>query len=61
MKINLPDEKAHSNDEKIKELIKSRELMEDIGMLEGNPKRKDITSINEEIKKLKNSNYSLLK
>lgn len=49
----LSEKKDQSNDRKIKELIKNRELMKDIGVWEGNPKREDIKSINEEIEKLR--------
>ena len=58
---HLSGEKEQSNDRKIKELIKNRELMADIGVWEGNPKREDINSINEEIERLRNPDYSSLK
>ena len=35
--------------------------MADIGVWEGNPKREDINSINEEIERLRNPDYSSLK
>jgi len=52
---HLSEEKNRSNDRRIKELIKNRELMADLGVWEGNAKKEDINSINEEIKKLRNS------
>ena len=58
---HLSGEKEQLNDRKIKELIKNRELMADIGVWEGNPKREDIKSINKEIERLRNSDYSSLK
>jgi len=51
----LSEKKSRSNDRKIKKLIENRELMADIGVWEGNAKKEDINSINEEIKKLRNS------
>ena len=57
----LSGEKEHSNDRKIKELIKNRELMADLEVWEGSSKKEDIRSINEEIKRLRSSGYSSLK
>ena len=57
----MSGEENQLNDRKIKELIKNRELIAELGVLEGNPKKEDIKSINKEIERLKNSDYSSLK
>ena len=60
MEINLSDEKYQNNKE-IKNLMEMRNVIQDIGMLEGSNKRDDIKSIDKEIEKLKKSNQSSLK
>lgn len=60
MEINLSDEKYQNNKE-IKNLMEIRNVIQDIGVLEGSNKRDDIKSIDKEIEKLKKSNQSSLK
>jgi len=60
VEINLSDEKYQNNKE-IKNLMEIRNVIQDIGVLEGSNKRDDIKSIDKEIEKLKKSNQSSLK